>query len=238
MTEGLWTIEELSERVADALAVGYPGQPSGRVREVPDRRTIRWYTTTGLVDRPAEMRGRTALYGRRHLLQLVAIKRLQTQGLTLADVQQQLLGAADDDLERIASIPGAAHAPAPVPLSAPPPPAHRHSSPPRGVAMRTSHSSAGPLMPDAAERTRFWAAPPAAETPVPPAAPPAVLTSPALVHGVRLGTGVTLLLDGRQPDAADLTAIVDAAAPLLELLGRLNLAGPSATNRSAPKGTP
>ncbi len=109
-----WTIEELAERVADALAAGYPGQSNGRVREVPDRRTIRWYATIGLVDRPAAMRGRTALYGRRHLLQLVAIKRLQAGGRSLAEIQDQLLGADDSALERFASLPASARAPEPA----------------------------------------------------------------------------------------------------------------------------
>jgi hypothetical protein len=83
----LWTLDELSAAVARALAVDYDGQPSARVRDVPDRRTIRYYTTLGLIDRPAALRGRTALYGRRHLLQLTAIKRLQAAGLSLAEVQ-------------------------------------------------------------------------------------------------------------------------------------------------------
>src|SRR5438874_13519367 len=100
----LWTLDELCARVSLALAVDYPGSPNGRIREVPDRRTIRYYTTLGLIDRPAEMRGRTALYGRRHLLQLVAIKRLQTQGLTIAEVQAQLLGLTDRALEKIARL--------------------------------------------------------------------------------------------------------------------------------------
>jgi DNA-binding transcriptional MerR regulator len=103
----LWTLEQLSERVADALTTDYDGQRSGRVREVPNGRTIRWYTTIGLVDRPAAMGGRTALYGRRHLLQLVAVKRLQAAGRPLADVQRQLLGSTDDELERIARVPSA-----------------------------------------------------------------------------------------------------------------------------------
>src|SRR6516225_9305533 len=89
--EPLWTIDELGAMVALALSVGYSGQANGRVRDVPDRRTIRYYTTLGLLDRPAEMRGRTALYGRRHLLQLVAIKRLQARGLSLAELQTRLL---------------------------------------------------------------------------------------------------------------------------------------------------
>src|SRR4051812_50219882 len=75
MVVGVWTMDELVERVGRALAAEYPGAPNGRVREVPDRRAVRWYTTTGLVDRPSGMRGRTALYGPRHLLQLVAGKR-------------------------------------------------------------------------------------------------------------------------------------------------------------------
>src|SRR5919202_6540270 len=92
----LCTLDELTAQVALALAVDYPGQPSGRVRDVPDARTVRYYTTLGLVDRPAAMRGRTALYARRHLLQLVAVKRLQAQGRSLADVQVELAAAGDE----------------------------------------------------------------------------------------------------------------------------------------------
>ena len=111
--ETLWTIDELSERVAEALGgPGYDGVPSGRVRDVPDLRTIRYYTTLGLLDRPAAMRGRTALYGPRHLLQLVAIKRLQARGLSLADVQERVLGLSDSALKRIIAS-GAAAAQAP-----------------------------------------------------------------------------------------------------------------------------
>jgi hypothetical protein len=99
-----WTLDELSAQVALALAVDYAGPASGRVREVPDARTIRYYTTLGLIDRPAEMRGRTALYGVRHLLQLVAIKRLQAQGLSLAEVQGRLVGLTDAALRELAQV--------------------------------------------------------------------------------------------------------------------------------------
>jgi DNA-binding transcriptional MerR regulator len=103
--EPLWTLDDLGTRVALALAVDYTGQASGRVRDIPDRRTIRYYTTLGLIDRPAAMRGRTALYGQRHLLQLVAIKRLQANGLTLAEIQQRLVGLTDRALRDIARLP-------------------------------------------------------------------------------------------------------------------------------------
>ena len=94
--EGLWTLDELVRRAAAALAgPAYPGSPNGRVRDVPDRRTVRWYATIGLVDRPAAMQGRTALYSVRHLRQIVAVKRLQAQGRSLAEVQAELAGATE-----------------------------------------------------------------------------------------------------------------------------------------------
>jgi MerR HTH family regulatory protein len=102
---GLWTIDELSAKVAEALSAGYGGVPSGRVRDVPDSRTIRYYTTLGLLDRPAAMQGRTALYGLRHLLQLVAIKRLQARGLSLAAVQERVIGLSNAALRKIAAVP-------------------------------------------------------------------------------------------------------------------------------------
>jgi DNA-binding transcriptional MerR regulator len=102
MTDEPWTLEQLSDRVADLLSDDYDGQQSGRVRELPNGRTIRWYTTIGLVDRPLATRGRVALYGRRHALQLATIKRLQAKGLTLAEIQEQLLGVTDEQLARIA----------------------------------------------------------------------------------------------------------------------------------------
>ncbi len=100
-----WTLEELGARVARALASDYPGPANGQVRATPDARPIRYYASLGLLARPRAHRGRTALYGRRHLLQLVAIKRLQAQGLSLATVQERLLGASDDSLEALARVP-------------------------------------------------------------------------------------------------------------------------------------
>src|SRR6202035_4950710 len=52
-----------------------------------------------------EWRGRTALYGLRHLMQLVAIKRLQTHGLSLAEIQSRLFALGDEALEQVAQLP-------------------------------------------------------------------------------------------------------------------------------------
>src|SRR5215212_5888763 len=120
MHEPRWTLDALAERPDTALPVDYSGPPSGRVRAVPDRRAIRWYTTIGLVDRPVAHRGRTALYGPRHLLQLVAVKRLQARGLPLVAIQQELAGATDTELGRVARLPAAVGV---VPLMGPEAPA-------------------------------------------------------------------------------------------------------------------
>lgn len=104
--ETLWRLDELQARTAAALAAASVGEVySGRVRDVPDARTIRYYTTLGILDRPAEMRGRTAYYGRKHLLQLVALKRLQTTGASLAEIQQRLLNITSRRLAELAAVP-------------------------------------------------------------------------------------------------------------------------------------
>lgn len=98
-----WTIGELAERAADALRPGLQ-RANGRIREVPGERLIRWYTTIGLVDPPLTRRGRLAQYGRRHLLQVVAVKRLQAEGHSIAEIQTRLTGATDAMLEVTAHL--------------------------------------------------------------------------------------------------------------------------------------
>jgi len=102
---GRWTIDQLVRVLEQTLRERVPAaQLSARIREVPDRRTVRYYTTLGLIDRPAEMRGRTAYYGTRHLLQLLAIKSLQAAGVPLADIQRKLAGATDAALAEAAGL--------------------------------------------------------------------------------------------------------------------------------------
>ena len=103
-----YTIGELSKRVGWVLSVtGADHQASGRIKAVPDIRTLRYYTTRGLLAPADEIQGRTAFYGRRHLVQAVAIKRLQAKGESLEMIQQRIVGATDKQLEKWASIPDA-----------------------------------------------------------------------------------------------------------------------------------
>lgn len=94
------TLEELSAEVASLLEeyslLG--GAQDNRVSPVPDMRTIRYYTSLGLLDRP-KVDGRQAKYGKRHLLQVLSIKALQAVGLPLSEIQAKLYGRSDNELE-------------------------------------------------------------------------------------------------------------------------------------------
>jgi DNA-binding transcriptional MerR regulator len=95
-------LDELSDRVERELgARGLLGAaPDARVSAAPDARTVRYYTTLGLLDRP-RIEGRQARYGERHLLQLLAIKALQAFDLPLAAIQQRLYGRGDAELKAL-----------------------------------------------------------------------------------------------------------------------------------------
>lgn len=98
-----WTLPELVAEAASWIAT-LPEPKNGQVRAVPDERTIRYYAALGLLDRPAAMRGRTALYSRRHLAQVIAIKRLQGTGKSLADIQAMWPTLDDLTLARLTGV--------------------------------------------------------------------------------------------------------------------------------------
>lgn len=72
----------------------------GRVGGAPDARAIRFYQTTGVLDRPLRYDGRRAVYSYRHLLQILAIKRLQAEGYPLSMIQASLPAKTTGELER------------------------------------------------------------------------------------------------------------------------------------------
>lgn len=199
--EALWTLDDLAREVEAALAEGYEGAASGRVRDIPDRRTIRYYTTLGLIDRPTAMRGRTALYGRRHLLQLVAIKKLQASGQALADIQAALTGQTDLALARIAGQETSMQS---SPVNSESPPARRDFWREEPAAHATP-----------SEDTVEEATPHATEMPPDRA---------RVLSGIPIHPGVTLLVATSRPfSGEDLEAVRSAALPLMDYLIRSRL---------------
>jgi DNA-binding transcriptional MerR regulator len=206
-----WTIGELAERASTALAP--TARLNGRVRDVPNERLIRWYSTIGLLDPPSARRGRIALYGRRHLLQLIAVKRRQADGRTIAEIQAELTGAADQILEAIARIPETPDETAATVATRTPRPRFWAEPPAAPAASLSAPSGPPPVAPAVAEEPR---------SPAPPAQPAVI------VHGVRLAAGVTVLLDGggRTPSPDDLAEITAASAALLTVLRERGLTSP------------
>jgi DNA-binding transcriptional MerR regulator len=221
--EALWTIDELGVQVALALAEGYAGQANGQVRDLPDRRSIRYYTTLGLIDRPAEMRGRTALYGTRHLLQIVAIKRMQARRLSLAEIQQELVGLTDSALRKLAQLPAKREN---APTAPEAPAAERGfraafwSETPAPVPDRPARTSK-PVVPEIGNGSGGGMG-----SDRPTGLPPEPATS---LQGIVLEEDATLLIRAcRALDEKDVEAIRTVAAPLLKLLERRRLIRPRA----------
>jgi DNA-binding transcriptional MerR regulator len=224
--EPLWTLDELCAQVALALAVNYTGTNNGRVRDVPDRRTVRYYTTLGLIDRPAAMRGRVALYSRRHLLQLAAIKRLQSRGLALTEVQSRLIGLTSGALEALAELPPDFAPGAPAPAVDPLMPGD--SAAPEGEESEV-------------RREEFWREVPAAPPPVASLLAEARTATEAVpvrtMAAVTLDAGVTLVLESNRPlHDHDLAALRAAAAPLVKLLQVRRLSGAGVNNLGNTEG--
>jgi len=93
-------LEELVDIAAEWIVRAATPPADGRVSPVPDSRTVRYYQTVGIMQKPLRYEGRNAIYGYHHLLQLIAIKLLQRQGLSLVQIQNALIQATSVDLEK------------------------------------------------------------------------------------------------------------------------------------------
>lgn len=118
----------LVEATAEVLAALALKVGDERVRDIPSARVVRYYQSTGLIDRPLRYDGRRAIYGFRHLVQIVAIKVLQSESQPLARIQEVLAGRATDDLAHLISVSvgaakGSPRVRPPRPVPAPPSPA-------------------------------------------------------------------------------------------------------------------
>jgi DNA-binding transcriptional MerR regulator len=95
-----WSLDDLVE-VANRFMPDFlpPRQVRGRSQEEVNPRLVRHYTTIGLIDRPARV-GKEARYGYRHLLQLLVLRRLLSDGYS-AQTIAPVVEKDDHQLERL-----------------------------------------------------------------------------------------------------------------------------------------
>ena len=94
-----YDLERFVEVTNDLLPQFLPDQVAGsRGQEPVNPRLVRHYTTQGLLDKPLKQ-GREARYRYRHLLQLLAIRRLLAEGYSATSIGSLIGGRANTVLE-------------------------------------------------------------------------------------------------------------------------------------------
>jgi DNA-binding transcriptional MerR regulator len=208
----LMTLPEFAEAAARAVEASGAAPENRQAKAMPAARMIRYYTARGLLPPPGS-RGRALVYGRRHLVQLVAIKRLQGDGLSLDEIGGRLTGMSDSDLEALAAVPDEA---IPENLGDVPdaPSSERSRRAGRFWDLASVATSSGGPRAGGTSRVAPGAWPARAAIAAPVSAPP---RTPTALTELRLSDSVRLLIEG---DAAGLPVdeLRAAATPLLQLL--------------------
>ena len=91
-----FSLEVLSERVNAWCDEHEIAPVSGQAGENVSERSIRYYRTLGLVDAPAG-----GGYGEKHLLQIIALRLLQAQGMPLRRIRELLYGRSQEELREV-----------------------------------------------------------------------------------------------------------------------------------------
>jgi len=94
-------LDEMLEIANHLISMVVPEQPSDRVAETLNERSLRYYISEGLIDRPLGKEGTAALYGYRHLVQALIVKALQGAYLPIKRIKEILAGKDDWELEGI-----------------------------------------------------------------------------------------------------------------------------------------
>lgn len=94
-------VAELADEAAKILTDSGLAQERGTVSELPDERTIRYYLTEGLIPPAEEKQGTASVFGYRHLLQLLVVKKLQAEHLPIRKIRDLVEGRSERELERL-----------------------------------------------------------------------------------------------------------------------------------------
>jgi DNA-binding transcriptional MerR regulator len=100
----------LAVEAAKILSGSGLAQGRGTVTDVPDERTVRYYLTEGLLSPAEEKQGTASVFGYRHLLQLLVVKKLQAEHLPIRKIRDLVDGRTERELERLLGAEGGASA--------------------------------------------------------------------------------------------------------------------------------
>lgn len=98
-------VAELAQEAARILREsGAAQQARGTVTELPDERTVRYYLTEGLVAPAEEKQGTASVFGFRQLLQLLVVKKLQAEHLSIRAIRELVAGKGERQLEKLLGL--------------------------------------------------------------------------------------------------------------------------------------
>jgi DNA-binding transcriptional MerR regulator len=99
-------VAELAGEAARILTESGLAQARGTVSEVPDERTIRYYLTEGLISPAEDKQGTASVFSYRHLLELLVVKKLQSEHLPIRKIRDLVDGRTERELERLLGAEG------------------------------------------------------------------------------------------------------------------------------------
>ena len=94
-------VKELADAAEELLREIGPSQERGTVAEYPNERTVRYYISEGLLPEPMGKAGSASIFGYEHLVTLVAIKKLQSEGLPISVIKGVIEGRSIEQLESL-----------------------------------------------------------------------------------------------------------------------------------------
>ena len=98
---GLPEFARASEEVLSELGIE---QKRGTVSLVPDERTIRYYLAEGLIQAADEKQGTASVFTYKHLLQLIAVKKLQAEHLPIRKIRELVTDKDQQQLESLLGV--------------------------------------------------------------------------------------------------------------------------------------
>lgn len=97
-------VVELANRAAGILTEIGTTQDRGTVSAMPDERTLRYYLAEGLISPATEKQGTASVFGYTHLLQLLVVKKLQSEHLPIRKIKELVHRRTERELERLLGL--------------------------------------------------------------------------------------------------------------------------------------